>query len=58
VLAWWLGVIHSLGEGTDAGQTWFLAMTGIVVVPGLLLFVVRASGVSRRPVRRAGAGAS
>ena len=26
-LAWILGLAHSLGEGTDAGQTWFLAMT-------------------------------
>lgn len=45
VLAWWLGVIHSLGEGTDAGQTWFLAMTGIVVVPAIILFVARMSGL-------------
>jgi methionine sulfoxide reductase heme-binding subunit len=39
-VAWLLGVAHSLGEGTDAGQTWFLAMTAIVVLPaiGLLLF--------------------
>jgi sulfoxide reductase heme-binding subunit YedZ len=44
VLAWWLGVIHSLGEGTDAGQTWFLAMTAIAVVPALVLFVARLSG--------------
>ena len=46
VLAWWLGVIHSLGEGTDAGQTWFLAMTAIAVVPALVLFVARVSGVA------------
>ena len=45
VLAWWLGVIHSLGEGTDAGQAWFLAMTAIVVVPALALFVGRLSFV-------------
>jgi sulfoxide reductase heme-binding subunit YedZ len=44
VLAWWLGVIHSLGEGTDSGQAWFLAMTAIVVVPALFLFVARLSG--------------
>lgn len=43
VLAWWLGVVHSLGEGSDAGQTWFLAMTAIVVIPALLLFVARLS---------------
>lgn len=40
-LAWILGLVHSLGEGTDAGQAWFLAMTGIVVVPALILLVVR-----------------
>jgi methionine sulfoxide reductase heme-binding subunit len=36
-LAWALGVAHSLGEGTDAGQTWFLAMTAIVAIPALAL---------------------
>ena len=45
VLAWWLGVIHSLGEGTDRGEVWFLAMTAIVVAPALVLFVARVSGV-------------
>jgi sulfoxide reductase heme-binding subunit YedZ len=45
VLAWALGVIHSLGEGTDAGQAWFLAMTAVVVAPALVLFVARVSGV-------------
>jgi sulfoxide reductase heme-binding subunit YedZ len=48
-LAWVLGVAHSLGEGTDAGQTWFLAMTGIVVVPALCLLVVRWLGSTRQP---------
>ena len=42
-LAWILGVVHSLGEGTDAGQTWFLAMTAIVVLPALVLLVRRVS---------------
>jgi sulfoxide reductase heme-binding subunit YedZ len=40
-VAWILGVIHSLGEGTDAGQTWFLAMTAIAVIPPLMLLIVR-----------------
>jgi sulfoxide reductase heme-binding subunit YedZ len=40
-LAWLLGLGHALGEGTDAGQLWFLAMIGIVVAPGLLLLVTR-----------------
>jgi sulfoxide reductase heme-binding subunit YedZ len=40
-LAWVLGVVHSLGEGTDAGETWFLVMTAIVVVPALALLANR-----------------
>jgi methionine sulfoxide reductase heme-binding subunit len=41
-LAWILGLAHSLGEGTDAGQTWFLASIAIVVVPALVLLLVRS----------------
>ena len=40
-LAWLLGVIHSLGEGTDAGQTWFLAITAIAVAPAIVLLAGR-----------------
>jgi methionine sulfoxide reductase heme-binding subunit len=40
-LAWLLGIAHSLGEGTDAGTTWFLVLTAIAVVPALALLVVR-----------------
>jgi sulfoxide reductase heme-binding subunit YedZ len=40
-LAWALGLVHSLGEGTDAGQAWFLALTTIVAVPVVLLLVRR-----------------
>ncbi|MCW3027076.1 MAG: hypothetical protein JWN81_287 [Solirubrobacterales bacterium] len=48
-LAWVLGLAHSLGEGTDAGQTWFLAMTAIVVLPALSLLALRWLGASREP---------
>jgi sulfoxide reductase heme-binding subunit YedZ len=48
VAAWALGVIHSLGEGTDSGETWFLAMTAIAVVPPALLFLARAGGLGSR----------
>jgi sulfoxide reductase heme-binding subunit YedZ len=58
VLAWWLGVVHSLGEGTDSGQTWFLVMTAIAVVPALVLFVARLSGTGRAIGRATGRGAS
>jgi len=40
-LAWVLGLAHSLGEGTDAGTMWFLAMTAMVTVPALILLLVR-----------------
>jgi sulfoxide reductase heme-binding subunit YedZ len=42
-LAWILGLVHSLGEGTDAGQVWFLAMIGIVAGPALALLLWRTS---------------
>jgi methionine sulfoxide reductase heme-binding subunit len=40
-LAWVAGIVHTLGEGTDAGQVWFLAMLAIVAVPAVLLLAVR-----------------
>jgi sulfoxide reductase heme-binding subunit YedZ len=40
-LAWLLGIVHALGEGTDAGQAWFLAMSATVVVPALALLLAR-----------------
>jgi methionine sulfoxide reductase heme-binding subunit len=45
-LAWILGIAHSLGEGTDAGQVWFLAMIGVVVLPALALLLARLLGSS------------
>lgn len=40
-VAWILGVIHTLGEGTDAGTPWFLAVVAIAVVPTTGLLLVR-----------------
>jgi methionine sulfoxide reductase heme-binding subunit len=40
-LAWILGVVHTLGEGTDAGTTWFLAVLVIAVAPVALLLAAR-----------------
>ena len=38
----WLGALaHSLGEGSDAGQWWFLALIGITTMPALVLLVLR-----------------
>jgi sulfoxide reductase heme-binding subunit YedZ len=38
-LAWLAALVHSIGEGTDAGQAWFLAAVGIAVAPPLVLLV-------------------
>jgi sulfoxide reductase heme-binding subunit YedZ len=40
-LAWALGVIHSIGEGTDASAAWFLAAAAAVVVPAGALLAAR-----------------
>jgi len=40
-LAWLLGLVHALGEGTDAGQLWFLAMIAVVTIPALALLATR-----------------
>jgi sulfoxide reductase heme-binding subunit YedZ len=40
-LAWLLGVAHALGQGTDAGTTWFLIGLAACVVPPLVLLAVR-----------------
>ncbi len=38
---WLAGLGHSLGEGTDASQLWFLAMVALVVIPALGLLATR-----------------
>ena len=40
-LAWVLGVVHSIGEGTDANAAWFLAAAAAVVVPAGALLAAR-----------------
>jgi methionine sulfoxide reductase heme-binding subunit len=51
-LAWLLGLVHTLGTGTDAGRPWFLAMLGVTAlpVPGLIAWrLARARGRRPRP---------
>jgi methionine sulfoxide reductase heme-binding subunit len=38
---WALGVIHTLGAGTDAGQLWLLVVMAIPTVPAALLLIGR-----------------
>jgi methionine sulfoxide reductase heme-binding subunit len=40
-LAWVLGLVHSLGEGTDASALWFLVATLMVALPAGALLVKR-----------------
>ncbi len=53
-LAWLAGVVHTLGEGTDAGQMWFLAMLAVVAVPAVVLLAVRYHTEEERPRPTAG----
>jgi methionine sulfoxide reductase heme-binding subunit len=40
-LVWLLSIVHALGEGTDAGEAWFLLGAGALVVPAIGLLAVR-----------------
>jgi sulfoxide reductase heme-binding subunit YedZ len=47
-LAWLLGIVHSLGEGSDAGRLWFLATVAIANGPPLVLLLARIARPRRR----------
>jgi sulfoxide reductase heme-binding subunit YedZ len=42
-LFWLLGIAHSIGAGTDAGQPWFLLVLAIPAAPALVLLLGRLS---------------
>ena len=44
-LAWMLGIVHALGEGSDAGRAWFVAMVVLAVGPALALLALRLRGL-------------
>jgi len=50
-LAWVFAVIHSLGEGSDAGRLWFVAITAIAVIPTLVLLIARLARPRGRGVQ-------
>ena len=60
-LMWLAGLAHSLGEGTDAGQLWFLAMIAIVAIPAVMMLALRylrpRPGSARAPRAVPGAAA-
>ncbi|MFN8112333.1 MAG: ferric reductase-like transmembrane domain-containing protein [Solirubrobacterales bacterium] len=46
---WLLGLVHSLGMGTDRGAPWFLIMAGVTAAPALLLLLWRVLEPSTPP---------
>jgi sulfoxide reductase heme-binding subunit YedZ len=42
-LAWVLGVVHGLMEGTDSGTPWFLLAVGAAVLPAAGLLIAKLS---------------
>lgn len=49
---WVLGIAHSLGSGTDAGQPWFLLVLAVSAIPALILLLgklTRPSPASAQP---------
>jgi sulfoxide reductase heme-binding subunit YedZ len=40
-LFWFLGIVHTLGAGTDSSQLWFLLLVGAAVVPAAILVLGR-----------------
>jgi sulfoxide reductase heme-binding subunit YedZ len=58
VLVWLLGVIHTLGTGTDAGSPWLQALMVATGAPIVVLFAIRMTrGRKRRPLPAARASA-
>jgi sulfoxide reductase heme-binding subunit YedZ len=48
LLAWLGGLVHTLVEGSDAGQLWYLALVAITTAPVLVLLAMRVlSGAGR-----------
>ncbi len=46
-LFWLLGVVHTIGAGSDVTQPWFLLLTGAAVIPAAFLVLSRtARGLS------------
>lgn len=44
---WILGIFHTFGAGTDAGQLWLQALVGVTAIPALVLLGMRLG--NRRP---------
>ena len=43
LLAWIAGIVHTLGEGTDAHEPWFLALLAVTTLPAVVALGWRVS---------------
>jgi methionine sulfoxide reductase heme-binding subunit len=48
-LFWALGIAHTLGSGTDAGQPWFLLLVAVSAAPALVLLLGRLARGAAQP---------
>lgn len=48
LLAWAMGLVHTLVEGSDAGSLWYLALIAVTSAPVILLAVQRMLGRGAR----------
>ncbi|HEX6713754.1 MAG TPA: ferric reductase-like transmembrane domain-containing protein [Thermoleophilaceae bacterium] len=40
-VAWIAGIVHAIGEGTDASSAWFVVLIAMTTIPALLLLTLR-----------------
>jgi sulfoxide reductase heme-binding subunit YedZ len=50
-LAWIIGLVHAIGEGSDAGSPWFALMIASTTVPALVLLAMRHLTTADRKVK-------
>jgi methionine sulfoxide reductase heme-binding subunit len=48
---WVLGIAHSIGSGTDAGQPWFLIVVAVSAIPALILLLGKLTRPSPAPAQ-------
>ena len=51
-VAWIAGIAHALGQGTDAGLTWFAVLVGIAALPAAALLAYRVVPAAPKAVAR------
>jgi sulfoxide reductase heme-binding subunit YedZ len=55
-LFWILGIFHTFGAGSDAGELWLQIPVALVSLPALVLLGMRLGKRPSKPARRAAAG--